>query len=237
MHRLTPIPGLQGDFGWLDIRSRWILEAIRMYNRFLKMKDERINKKVFLWDKLLCDNNWSSSFRNILVDLNLNNHWDNNASISLEVAKSKVIARCERDWKHHCLTKPKLRTYRSFKTDMKVATYLKCNLPKFQRSLISQLRFGILPIRIETGRFVGLDENEQICEMCNQNEIEEEAHLLFSCDLYAPFRLDLETGIGVSFRNIPNITEKFKVVFDHPYCLGKYLNRAIHKRREMLYKS
>ncbi len=37
VHRLSPIPGIQGDFGWLDCRSRWIIESARLYNRFLKM--------------------------------------------------------------------------------------------------------------------------------------------------------------------------------------------------------
>ncbi len=50
IHRLAPIPGIQGDFGWLDVRSRWIIESIRLYDRFIKMSHDRLNKKVFLWD-------------------------------------------------------------------------------------------------------------------------------------------------------------------------------------------
>ncbi len=79
-----------------------------MFNRFLKMNNDRMNKKVFLWDKALCKDNWSSHFRDTLADLDLNNSWENSICIPMESAKLKVTAKFERDWNHHCLTKPKL---------------------------------------------------------------------------------------------------------------------------------
>ncbi len=236
VHRLTPIPAMQGDFGWLDVRSRWNLESVRLFNRFLKMKDDRLNKKVFLWDKSLSNNNWSSSVKTMLEDLKLDNSFTSNTYISMDVAKVKVLEKHENDWKHHCLTKDKLRTYRIFKKSVSVANHLNSNLPKYQRSLISQLRWGILPIRIETGRFVGLNERDRICEMCNQNEVENEAHFMFSCDLYAHYREELEAAIGVNLGNL-SITDKWESVFQHPHSLGRFVYNAFQKRREKLYKS
>ncbi len=43
IHRLAPIPGIQGDMGWLDCKSRWSLDVIRLYNRFMKMDGTRLN--------------------------------------------------------------------------------------------------------------------------------------------------------------------------------------------------
>ncbi len=126
VHRLTPIVGIQGDMGWLDCRSKSILEMIRMYNRFLKMNASRLNKKVFLWDKSLCKDNWSMSLKNVLTDLNMENFWLNNTVIPMDLAKVKVWERLERDWRHHCSTKDKLRTYRIHKNNMKVAVHLNC---------------------------------------------------------------------------------------------------------------
>ncbi len=96
---------------------------------------------------------------------------------------------------------------------MSTASHVNCNLLKFQRSLISQLRLhvGILPIQIETGRFVGLDKEDRICQLCTSNEIEDEAHFLLYCDLHAAHRQEFETGIE----------EKFSSVFKHPYILGR----------------
>ena len=140
VHRLTPIPGIQGDFGWLDCKSRWGIESARLFNRFLKMDDNRLNKKVFLRDKSICKDNWSSSFKNLLLDLDMEHYWTGNRQIPLEIVKSRITERFARDWRHHCLTKDKLRTYRLFKTDIKTASHLTSNLPKYERSLISQLR-------------------------------------------------------------------------------------------------
>ena len=44
--------------------------------------------------------------------------------------------------------------YRSIKKDFGVEKYLELNISKYEKSLLSQLRYGVLPLRIETGRFV-----------------------------------------------------------------------------------
>ncbi len=197
------------------------------------MENNRVNKKVFLWDKALSKENWNTGLKSILSDLELENHWANNSVIPLELAKMRIQNRLERDWQHHCSTKDKLRTYRTFKADMNTAVHLNCNLPKFQRSLISQLRLGILPINIETGRYTGIPEGDSICEMCSQNRVENEDHFLFECDLYAPMRNDLEASIGASFDNM-NVTEQFQSVFKHSYALGKFIEKSYSKRRGKL---
>ncbi len=203
----------------------------------MNMRNDRLNKKVFLWDKELCHDNWSSCFKSVLADLNLTGHMENSTIIPLVAAKIQTKETIKRDWEHHCLTKDKLRTYRTFKTEMSTASHLACNLPKFQRPLISQLRLGILPIHIETGRFARLNEEDRICQLCDSNDIENEAHFLFYCNLhvYAPYRDELETGIGAVFQNMTD-EEKFCRVFNHPYVLGRYIEKAFCKRRENLYK-
>ncbi len=235
VHRLTPIPGIQGDFAWLDCKSRSVLEMIRLYNRFIKMDDNRLNKRVFLWDREICKDNWSSSYKGILDDMNLGNYWLNSRIIPLDLAKDRVRERLKRDWKHQCSTKDKLRTYRIHKKDMRVASHLNCNMPKYQRSLISQLRLGVLPLRIETGRFVRLDEADRLCQVCSNNDIENEFHFLFECDEYNEYRSKLETAIGTNFSDL-SAQEKFDRVFSHPHSLGRYMTLAYRKRREKLYK-
>ena len=39
--------------------------------------------------------------------------------------------------------KPKLSTYKLFKEIAEIEPYIPCNLPRYQRSLLAQLRFGI----------------------------------------------------------------------------------------------
>ena len=72
------------------------------------------------------------------------------------------------------------------------------------RSTFAQLRLGILPLRIETGRFTnivdiyagtGLFRNmrvaERICNICNDNLVEDEKHFLFTCSKYNTERTKL----------------------------------------------
>ena len=133
VHRLTPIPGIQGDMGWLDCKNRWALETMQLYNRFIKMDCSRLNKRIFNYDRQKCKNNWSSKFKALLDDLDLTHFWINGSSIPLNLAESKLWARFKVDWQHHCATKPKLRTYIKFKNDVNVATHISSNLSKYER--------------------------------------------------------------------------------------------------------
>ena len=40
---------------------------------------------------------------------------------------------------------------------------------------------GILPLNIETGRYIRKELNERLCLLCYQNSIENEHHFLLSC--------------------------------------------------------
>ena len=46
---------------------------------------------------------------------------------------------------------------------------------------MAQLRCGILPLRIETGRYVGESPDERLCKLCNGPAIEDEKHVLLNC--------------------------------------------------------
>ena len=200
------------------------------------MDNDRLNKKVFLWDRAICKENWSSGFKKVLDDMNLVNYWLNNTVIPLDLAKTRVHERLQRDWEHHCSTKDKLRTYRIFKQEMAVASHLNCNLPKYPRSLISQLRLGVLPLRIETGRFVRLAEADRLCQVCSTDSVENEYHFLFECNEYTEYREEFETAIDANLTQL-TLQEKFDKVFSHPHSLGRYMILAYKKRREKLYKT
>ncbi len=235
VHRLAPIPGIQGDMGWLDCKSRWTQEAVRLYNRFIAMDNSRINKKIFLYDRQKSANNWSKKFHKITDDLNLTVFCNNQSIIPLDLVKSRLWDNFKVDWEHHCATKPKLRTYVMHKKDVNVASHICSNLPKYERSLISQLRLGILPIRIETGRYSNLPEQQRICLLCDSNQVENELHFVFQCHLYDIERNQFEHALNVSFSELSDI-DKFTTIFQHPFILGRYLRQAIRKRRDKLYR-
>ena len=58
------------------------------------------------------------------------------------------------------------------------------NLHKNERSKFAQFRCGVLPLRIETGRFVGVKPEDRLCHLCNNNTQENETPFLLDCSLY-----------------------------------------------------
>ncbi len=67
--------------------------------------------------------------------------------------------------------------------------YLKDNhLTRAQRSAMAKMRCGVAPIRLETGRYEGLTEQEWICPVCHMDEIESEIHVMIFCPLYNDIR-------------------------------------------------
>ena len=84
----------------------------------------------------------------------------------------------------------KLRTYRLFKTDFEVESYCKIRLPIAHRSAFAKFRCGVAPLKIETGRYEGLAENDRLCPFC-RNDLEDESHVILKCAMYQYIRKDL----------------------------------------------
>ena len=78
----------------------------------------------------------------------------------------------------------KLRHYCKSKTGYKAEHYCKIILAPKHRSALSEFRCGVAPIRIETGRYEHLVENERLCQLCNLKAVESEVHGLMHCNRY-----------------------------------------------------
>ena len=57
----------------------------------------------------------------------------------------------------------KIRTYSLYKTNYQVEPYCELCLPLNHRSALSKFRCRVAPLRLETGRYEGLDINQRIC--------------------------------------------------------------------------
>lgn len=84
----------------------------------------------------------------------------------------------------------KLRTYKTFKNEFKTEHYVKIILPSKHRSAFSKFRAGVAPLRIETGRFERLPEQQRLCPFC-VDSIENEMHVYMRCPMYHDIRLEV----------------------------------------------
>lgn len=137
----------------------------------------------------------------------------------------------------HIRSMPKLRTYREFKQEFKCETYLSMDLKKNERSLLAQCRTGILPLRLETGRYLGEPVDSRTCRLCNSGEVENECHFIFQCSLYNELR---NTYLGNiisrdSFVNISDLDKLVLLMKDYVRQLSKYIVSAFTLRKTTLF--
>ena len=137
------------------------------------------------------------------------------------------------DWSHKIQTVSKLRTYRTFKTSYNVEKYVLMN----ERSILAQFRIGMLPLRVETGRYIGENPEQRLCKICQGGQIEDEAHFLFNCDLYNVLRRQLISVISPEhlFSTL-SVVDKFTILMNnYPRQTAKYLRNAFDERKHFLY--
>ena len=83
-------------------------------------------------------------------------------------------------WKDLLFLQNKIRTYHIFKESYKCKNYLLLNLPFNYISVQSQLRSAILPLHVETGRYVNKPVEERLYKFCDTGDVENILSLL-SC--------------------------------------------------------
>ena len=127
---------------------------------------------------------------------------------------------------------PKLRTYRIFKTDLRLEPYLNINLPKALYQSIARFRLSSHNLYIELGRHKRpfVPANQRICRRCDLNVIENEFHCLMICKKWTTIRSELFKTVVREIEHFlvfhPN--EQFKVLLSNKtskvnYALSKYL--------------
>jgi hypothetical protein len=104
--------------------------------------------------------------------------------------RERIHEREQTKWRSNCLFKPKLRTYSTLKTKLRVEPYLetyhRCGIPE-----LAKLRGGTNRLRIEQGRYVKEAVVDRKCVYCESGEVEDESHFMLSCAAYSDLRHEL----------------------------------------------
>ena len=85
--------------------------------------------------------------------MGLNANFVNGKLCDLGLCRESLFTLVNNEISSEINRKAKLRTYVQFKEKFKTEDYLLSYISKGKRSLYSQLRCGIFPLAIETGRF------------------------------------------------------------------------------------
>ena len=223
--RTTPIPGLRSELGWLEPRSRNQLKMIRMYHRLVTMPNQRLTKRVFLWDLNLTNTNqfintWSKEVKGILGRNDLSNIFALNifdVKTTIETVAKSLHQKDLQKLKNQCAGLPKLRTYITVADFFSQKSYLTRSLSFLQRKFLAKLRLGVLALRIETGRYERPPKSpvERICKQCNLGETETEEHILVKCPKHNLIRETLFSKLDQDFQNL-SLKEKFSFLLNDP---------------------
>ena len=146
--------------------------------------------------------------------------------ISRLISITYMIDVYQNKWRTDVESKPKLRTYKLFKSFYKTEMYAHKIQRRDRRSAIAKFRSGTFPIRIETGRYRNppIPVEQRTCYMCDLNEVEDEKHVLMNCPKYEDIRNQ--------YNILVNDFESFMADDNGENCklLGKYLLDVLKMR-------
>ena len=190
--RKHPLAAASGDMCWMPTKRRHQLSTVMFWIHLLQLDNERIAKKVYNECKRLADDhnkkNWAWEVKSILNECGLQSWWCQGSCDGLSLHEAKHLVTCclfhlqRENWKDEVATKPKLRSYVTFKSDYKETEgYVERTRVKADRSLLAHLRGGTAPLQIEIGRYVCLPVEERKCKTCNTGMVEDEQHFCVGC--------------------------------------------------------
>ena len=198
--KTASIPALLAQIDWLEPVFCTQMKMIRQYHRLGKMDDTRLAKSILVWDKTFYNihklTTWSSEVKSIFQQFNMQYFSENLDLFPLkETIKSlknqMKIKQCT-DLKLKCQAMPKLRSYIKFKDFNKTPSFLLKPMSFIQRKKLNKFCLSCLELKIETGRYLHLPENERLCEIhesCLKQAIQEnEFHFLLFCPAYSDIR-------------------------------------------------
>ena len=236
--------GLVSELGWLMPHYQSQIKMIHYYGRIMRTPSYRLMYRVFKWDCHLNESGristWSNEVKSILYDSNLGHIYDRQQlfpvkSIISEL-KESLVKKQQILLKNECQQKPKLRTFVTFKDFESLPPHVGKPLTFIERKMISKLRLGILPIRLETARYLRpvVPEAQRLC-YCASGDIESEFHVLFICTKYENLR---ETWLSKLQKPDHFLTlsaqEKFKLTLNDPRNVrhtAQYLVNMMDLRR------
>ena len=192
VHRFAPVAGLEGDMAWISPQFRRWLNMIGFWNRLVKMDTDRLTRKVFAWTySMHLDGciNWCSEVYSIFLGLNLESCFQLKQTVNINRCKEKLLNRQSENWWNMVHNKPKLGFYALYKDCFTVDNYVKMNLSSSYRSVLAQIRLGILPLPVETWRLNNTKLEDRLCNICNLGKVEDECHFYLNAQPMNPLEI------------------------------------------------
>ncbi len=237
---------------------------MKYWIKILLMNNTRLVKNIYNTSKqrywIDGTNNWCRSIHILAKKYNLLTLWNDESKIYqyqgdavqlrqkwTSIIYEKIQNIEQEHWLRAINSKPKLRTYRTFKFKLELETYLLSDHRKAARYLLTCIRSGTNKLRIETGRWKKPKEapEERVCRACLSGEIEDEKHFVLQCKAYNELRNQMIDSIRIKTYNKVNLytypKDKLWLMLMNPHrykvqiteSLKEFLQRAMKKRAKI----
>ena len=236
VHKFAAHLAISGDIGWIPCEVKLKISTLRLWNKLVKMEDSRLPKIIFNHIFENKGSKWIDSIQDVCNELGF--HLSSTRMFDIDLCKSSLMDTFKHKWATQSSNKPKLRSYVQFKQHYFTENYINLNLNREQRSILAQVRCGTLPLKIETGRFVGTPKENRLCDICNNGQVEDEFHFIFYCEFYSNERNEFYDTIKQKYLNFDNILDapKLRCLFTfEPRLLSKFLLKIFQLRQDFLY--
>ena len=189
---------------------------------------------------------WLNSIYKILHELGLDYIWENcggsNITKTIRTVKDALLENFCKQFHLDLFNDTrnnnegnKLRTFRTFKSDIKLETYLLAFHNPSLRKYFTRLRISAHNLAIEIGRHHKphkIPVHDRLCTNCNSNMIEDEQHIIMSCNKFHTFRKELLSSLNETFINFKDLdtSAKFQQIMncsDYESCkiLEKFIGQ------------
>lgn len=238
----------RGDMGWTDCFVKQRVESCRLFCKLSNTTDNRLVKTVFTWSKShgKC---WEKRFLKFAQDVGISHLFEQatvNVADAVKLCKSKLIESDKQKWITNLFNDTghengnKLRTYRLYKQDIQLESYVKLPLHRDHRRILAMFRCGNLPLHIETGRFARpiIPLKQRTCFHC-VNSVEDEVHFFIECPFYDDIRRKLFHRAQLCNRDFATFNSTEKLVFlmnniNMQYIVASTLYNMFQRRKRVL---
>ena len=187
----TPNMAVYGELGRLPLS---VIAKSRSIKFWLKIKNNANSPISSLYMDQCANINsncWASNMNSIIDHLGFSqllNNYDINCNY-MPLLKTRLYDQFKQEWSTCVNSMSKLDYYVRFKTSFCYEEYIDKFTNDSLRKHFSRLRLCSHSLEIEFGRFNGIDRENRLCKLCNQNTIESEYHFLLCCSKYNDIRI------------------------------------------------
>ncbi len=193
------------------------------------------------WEQHASNNktNFIAQAKQLIVAIGKRQSYVNSEPVDIDSAKTAFVNDEKLHWANAIKNKPKLDFLMGIKSEFGVEPFIKLNLPRHERSLLSQLRYGILQIRLETGRYKSEKRTDRLCKICNEGVLEDQYHFVLRCPIYNDRRnvfIEKVKEKTIQWENLSDNDKFINLFTEHPRIFGKYVKDIFLYRKSQIYK-